>query len=226
MTLEYEVTVFTADPNLSWSLYKSLNITLEGTRGKSEVTSYHKFNLSFFGSNEIKFPVKCSSDLGHLVGIKLEAYWSIPFQSPWYHVRVEAESPIGTIYRFPIHQSIFADKEYFFREGKAMLPQKEKIEELIKHRQKEIKDQQKIYRWKVFEKGMPHCLESDTLPLDETYSFSKNAEFGLNKWIEGAKLIWTAITECMDALRNLDQVEDLLKKNLTAKSEYVMNNWK
>lgn len=90
---------------------------------------------------------------------------------------MEAESPIGTIYRFPIHQSIFADKEYFFREGRgyspflhlssyqfiiietiiqnnpfcdciltAMLPQKEKIEELIKHRQKEIKDQQKIYR--------------------------------------------------------------------------------
>ncbi|KAF6726029.1 Arachidonate 8S-lipoxygenase, partial [Oryzias melastigma] len=87
MTLEYEVTVFTEEPYLSWSLYKSLNITLEGTKGKSEVTSYHKFNLSFFGSNEIKFPVKCSSDLGHLVGIKLEAYWSIPFQSPWYHLK-------------------------------------------------------------------------------------------------------------------------------------------
>ncbi|XP_036066670.1 polyunsaturated fatty acid lipoxygenase ALOX15B [Oryzias melastigma] len=257
MTLEYEVTVFTEEPYLSWSLYKSLNITLEGTKGKSEVTSYHKFNLSFFGRNEIKFPVKCSSDLGHLVGIKLEAYWSIPFQSPWYHVRVEAESPIGTIYRFPIHQSIFADKEYFFREGKgsslflhfssyqfiiivtiiqnnpfcdciltAMLPQKEKVEELIKHRQKEIKDQRKIYRWKVFEKGMPHCLESDTLPLDETYSFSKKAEFGLTAAIEGAKLYWTKFTESMDTLTNLDQVEDLLKNNLTITSEYVMNNWK
>ncbi|RVE68830.1 hypothetical protein OJAV_G00095580 [Oryzias javanicus] len=226
MAVEYEVTIFTVESLPSWSLYKSLSITLEGTKGKSDPTCYRKFNLPLFGSSEIKFPLKCNADLGHLLDIKLEHYWSTPFHSPWYHVKVEVESPIGSIFKFPIHQSISSGKEYFFREGKAMLPQKEKNEELIKHRQTEIKDQQKVYGWKVYEEGMPHCLEADTPPVDETFSLCKGVELLVTGAWEEFKLTWTQHSEHMDALRNLDQVEDLLKQKLTKKSEYIMNNWK
>ncbi|RVE68800.1 hypothetical protein OJAV_G00095080 [Oryzias javanicus] len=202
MAVEYEVTIFTVDSLPSWSLYKSLSITLEGTKGEVTPTCYRKFNLPLFGTSEIKFPLKCNADLGHLLGIKLEHYWSTPFHSPWYHVKVEVESPIGSIFKFPIHQSISSGKEYFFREGKAQR-----------------------MSWKVYEEGVPHCLEADTPPVDETFSLSKLTEFGLTAAIEKIKLTWTQHSEHMDALRNLDQVEDLLKQNLTKKSEYTMNNW-
>uniref|UniRef100_A0A3P9IVM3 Lipoxygenase domain-containing protein n=1 Tax=Oryzias latipes TaxID=8090 RepID=A0A3P9IVM3_ORYLA len=111
---EYEVTIFVEGYVSSWSLYKSLYITLEGTKGESKPISYSNWNLPFFRRNvsEIKFTVKCFDDLGNLVNIKLDKYWSIPFQKPWYHEKVVVVSQMGTVYTFPIHHSISDHKDW------------------------------------------------------------------------------------------------------------------
>uniref|UniRef100_H2MZ72 Lipoxygenase domain-containing protein n=1 Tax=Oryzias latipes TaxID=8090 RepID=H2MZ72_ORYLA len=170
MSNDYKVTIFIEGNVYSLSLYKSLNITLKGTKNKTLIFTCLIKN-AFSLPQEIKFTVKCSDDLGHLVNIKLDKYWSFPFQKPWYHEKVVVVSKLGTVYTFPIHHSISEDKEHFFREGKGSTADCSLCSAVS------------VFSWKAFIAGMPHCLKAEVLPLDETFSLYKDVQLLIKSYV-------------------------------------------
>uniref|UniRef100_A0A3P9IVQ6 Lipoxygenase domain-containing protein n=2 Tax=Oryzias TaxID=8089 RepID=A0A3P9IVQ6_ORYLA len=136
MSNDYKVTIFTEG---TWSLGKSLNITLKGTKKNSEPISYSDWLFSFI---QKKCEWKCSADLGELVSIQLgngKKGWNPLSKNQWYHEKVVVEYLLENPYTFPIHQSISDHEEHFFREGKEYKPE------------------------------IPHCLKADSLPVDEVF---------------------------------------------------------
>ncbi|XP_030612198.1 hydroperoxide isomerase ALOXE3-like [Archocentrus centrarchus] len=226
--MNYEVTVFTG--NLAFATtFNNVYIKLVGTDGESKHTRLTKWKPSFYRGAESHFDLSCSTSLGKLVLIELDKETKFLADS-WYAARVKVTSPEGDTYHFPIYHWITDGVVHCFREGAALRIFEDSNSLFGKYsRQQELDQQREIYRWDVYEEGIPHCIKADSfqsLPCDSCFSLTKTAEMAFTAVTGLAELELIKIAECKRNFTSIEDISHLLCVHRTEKSEYVRKHWK
>ncbi|XP_027862603.1 polyunsaturated fatty acid 5-lipoxygenase [Xiphophorus couchianus] len=205
-------------------------ITLVGTEGCSERTLLDKPLYNDFERGAIdSYDVKVGEHLGDVVLVKIEKkkYW---MQDDWYCRYVTIKTPCGDYVEFPCFRWLVDDKEVVLRDGRAFLPQDDKTSIVKQHRQKELDQRRKTYRWKEWQPGFPLSIDANKhrdLPRDIQFDSEKGVDFILNysKAIENL---------CVNSFMNMFQsswsdfadFEKIFVRIKNTISEYVMEHWK
>ncbi|XP_008427822.1 polyunsaturated fatty acid 5-lipoxygenase [Poecilia reticulata] len=205
-------------------------ITLVGTEGCSERTLLDKPLYNDFERGAVdSYEVKVDENLGDIVLVKIEKkkYW---MQDDWYCRYVTIKTPCGDYVEFPCFRWLVDDKEVVLRDGRAFLPQDDKTSIVKQHRQKELDQRRKAYRWKEWQPGFPLSIDANRhrdLPRDIQFDSEKGVDFILNysKAIENL---------CVNSFMNMFQsswsdfadFEKIFVRIKNTISEYVMEHWK
>ncbi|XP_013880454.1 polyunsaturated fatty acid 5-lipoxygenase isoform X2 [Austrofundulus limnaeus] len=158
-------------------------ITLVGTEGCSERTLLDKPLYNDFERGAVdSYEVRVGENLGDIVLVKIEKkkYW---MQDDWYCKYVTVKTPIGEHVEFPCFRWLVDDKEVVLRDGRAFLPQDDKTSLVKQHRQKELDQRRKTYRWKEWQPGFPMSIDASRhkdLPRDIQFDSEKGVDFILN----------------------------------------------
>ncbi|XP_039463065.1 polyunsaturated fatty acid lipoxygenase ALOX15B-like isoform X3 [Oreochromis aureus] len=174
--VEYEVTVFTGKLDLA-STFDDVYIKLVGS-DESPRTQIPRKWIPSLKDTESHLSISCPKSLGKLVLVELQKQNRF-FEDSWHPAKVEVKSPEGHTYHFPVYHWITDNEVHYIREGTALTVFEDKCSVDGYSREEEIKKQQKVYCWDVYEEGIPHCLKADgltSLPYDIRFSFTKYAE--------------------------------------------------
>ncbi|XP_078792601.1 polyunsaturated fatty acid lipoxygenase ALOX15B-like isoform X2 [Oryzias latipes] len=223
MAFPYEVTIHMKD-SWSFSMYRSLYVTLVGKQAESEKaktsTPFYPFNKNVF-----KITVNCPEDIGEVLMIKIDGYSNGLIPYTWHPEKVEMKSPSGLVYMFCGYQWISGNNVYLFKEETALLSTNS---ELLKVCSEEIEERRKIYCWSTYKSKWPDCIDADSaasLHLGQGYLITRILKRELKVLLTVG---WLELTKSrnIDNFTDMSQIKDLHKHHMTPTSEYIMNHWK
>ncbi|KAM9365647.1 polyunsaturated fatty acid 5-lipoxygenase-like isoform 2-T2 [Pholidichthys leucotaenia] len=205
-------------------------ITLVGTERCSERTLLDKPLYNDFERGAIdSYDVTVGENLGDIVLVKIEKkkYW---MHDDWYCRYITVKTPCGEYLEFPCFRWLVDDKEVVLRDGQARLPQDDKTSLVKQHRQKELDNRRKTYRWKEWQPGFPMSIDANRhkdLPRDIQFDSEKGVDFILNysKAIENLfvnqfmHMFQSSWSDFVDFERIFVRIKNTI-------SEYVMQHWK
>ncbi|KAM6997168.1 polyunsaturated fatty acid 5-lipoxygenase [Tautogolabrus adspersus] len=205
-------------------------ITLIGTERCSERTLLDKPLYNDFERGAVdSYDVRVGEDLGDIVLVKIEKkkYW---VQDAWYCKYITVKTPSGDYIEFPCFRWLVDDKEMVLRDGRAHLPQDDKISLVKQHRLKELDMRRKTYRWKEWQPGFPMSIDANRhreLPLDIQFDSEKGVDFILNysKAIENL-CVNNFMHMFQSSWSNIGDFENIFVRIKNTISEYVMQHWK
>ncbi|XP_068183028.1 polyunsaturated fatty acid 5-lipoxygenase [Antennarius striatus] len=205
-------------------------ITLVGSERCSERTLLDKPLYDDFERGAVdSYQVLVRESLGTIVLVKLEKrkYW---MNDDWYCRNITVKTPSGDYVEFPCFRWLVNDKEVVLRDGKACLPQDDKISLLKQHRQKELEMRRTTYRWKEWQPGFPMSIDANShkdLPHDIRFDSEKAVDFVLNysKAIENlfVNQFMHMFQTSWDDFADFEKIFWRIKNTI---SEYVMQHWK
>ncbi|KAM4729162.1 polyunsaturated fatty acid 5-lipoxygenase isoform 2-T2 [Anableps anableps] len=205
-------------------------ITLVGTEGCSERTLLDKPLYNDFERGAVdSYEVKVGENLGDIMLVKIEKkkYWML---DDWYCRYITIKTPFGDYVEFPCFRWLVDDKEVVLRDGRAFLPQDDKTSLVKQHRQKELDQRRKTYRWKEWQPGFPMSIDANRhrdLPRDIQFDSEKGVDFILNysKAIENL-CVNSFMNMFQSSWSDFDDFEKIFVRIKNTISEYVMQHWK
>uniref|UniRef100_A0A669EFM6 Hydroperoxide isomerase ALOXE3 n=1 Tax=Oreochromis niloticus TaxID=8128 RepID=A0A669EFM6_ORENI len=224
--VEYEVTVFTGKLDLA-STFDDVYIKLVGS-DESPRTQIPRKWIPSLKDTESHLSISCPKSLGKLVLVELQKQNRF-FEDSWHPAKVEVKSPEGHTYHFPVYHWITDNEVHYIREGTALTVFEDKCSVDGYSREEEIKKQQKVYCWDVYEEGIPHCLKADgltSLPYDIRFSFTKYAEITYTATTGLIELELIQIAECKKNFTCIEDISRLSHVHQSVTSDYVQKHWK
>ncbi|XP_041644928.1 polyunsaturated fatty acid 5-lipoxygenase-like [Cheilinus undulatus] len=205
-------------------------ITLVGTEGCSKRTLLDKPQYNDFEKGaKNSYCLSIEENLGDIVLVKIEKkkYW---VQDDWYCRYIAVHTPSGDYVEFPCYRWLVDNKEVVLRDGRARLPQDDKISLMKEHRQKELDLRRETYRWKEWQPGFPMSIDADRygdLPRDVLFDSEKEVDFLLNfsKAI-GSLYVNQFMHMFQSSWSNFGEFEKIFVRIKNTNSEYVMQHWK
>ncbi|XP_075874642.1 polyunsaturated fatty acid 5-lipoxygenase [Nelusetta ayraudi] len=227
--LSYTVTVSTGS---QWFAGTDdyIYITLVGTEQCSERTLLDKPLYNDFERGAVdSYDVRVGESLGEIVLVKIEKkkYW---VRDDWFCRYISVKTPGGEYVEFPCFRWLVGDNEVVLRDGRARLPQHDKISVVKRHRQRELELRRKTYRWKEWQPGFPMSIDANRhkdLPRDIQFDSEKGVDFVLNytKAIENL-CVNNFMHMFQSSWRDLADFEGIFLRIKNTISEYVMRHWK
>ncbi|KAM8843183.1 polyunsaturated fatty acid lipoxygenase ALOX15B-like [Synchiropus picturatus] len=224
--VNYKVKVHTACLHQAATL-NNVYIQLVGTNGESKFQLINAIKVATFSGAHSKVWISSKASLGELVLIKLQKYHLVVNDS-WYASHAEVTSPEGRAYCFPIYSWISDADIHSFRAGEA-LRISDDVPLGLHNRQQEIKERNEEFRWKVYLKGIPHCLEADKpqdIPDRFQFNATKSTEFLLTAASGLVEINLKGYANCTNNWANLEAISKVFHNKTTPISEYVSKNWK
>ncbi|XP_067325826.1 hydroperoxide isomerase ALOXE3-like [Anolis sagrei] len=229
MDFKYSVKVVTGN-NLKAGTIDAIYITLVGTEGESPKTAMDNFGVDFFAGAVSDYKVSSKQDLGDIVLIRLNKETRLLLTpTDWYCTFITVTSPKGVTYRFPCYQWMEGRQSLELREGSAKTPAMDTLPLLKEFRSKEVQQRQSFYQWKVWNEGVPHCLNVSSpkeLETETKFSFVKGTFFigrAVSKTIEH-KL--RGYSDSKRSWGSLDDIKNVFWFNKSETSVYVTEHWK
>uniref|UniRef100_A0A8C9ZDH5 Uncharacterized protein n=1 Tax=Sander lucioperca TaxID=283035 RepID=A0A8C9ZDH5_SANLU len=174
--------------------------------------------------------ISCPVSIGKLVLIELDKQCISVFpEDTWFPTKVEVKSPEGDTYNFPIYRWITDSEVQRFREGTALRVFEDNNYLGRYSRQKELQQREKDYRWDVYAKGIPHCMEATdpcSLPCEIRFSFTKNTEFLYTAATGLTELQLKGLADCKKNWTNIEDIDRVFCCKRTRISDYVHKHWK
>ncbi|XP_053121153.1 polyunsaturated fatty acid lipoxygenase ALOX15B-like isoform X2 [Hemicordylus capensis] len=208
----------------------SIYLTLVGTDGESPQTVLDNWGPDFYPGAKRDYEITCKNDLGEilLVRLKKEPVFSV-LSTSWYCNFVKVTSPQGKGYVFPCYQWIEGHEHVELREGTATTPAMDILPLLQDWRRKQLAQRQACYGWKVFAKGVPYCLDVDSIKELDTnikFSFIKLAGFSKISRESKIELKLKGFSDSQESWEELENIKDIFWFNKTDVSVAVMDDWK
>ncbi|XP_042256966.1 arachidonate 12-lipoxygenase, 12S-type [Thunnus thynnus] len=225
----YTVTVATGTSEYSGT-NNYIFVTLVGERGESERTLLDNPGLDFCRGAVDQYKVNSPSPLGSLLLVRLEKqkYW---VEDNWFCRYVTVELPGGDkVLTFPCYRWLIGDIKLEIREGTARTLRDDSLPLLLAHRQTELQDRQKTYRWVTWAPGIPRCIDAKTeadLPQDVRFDNEKRSDFehSLHYALLELSLKKMAI-RFGKSWNDLDDFKRIFWKLRSPIAEYCMEHWK
>uniref|UniRef100_A0A671MUI1 Proline-, glutamic acid- and leucine-rich protein 1-like n=1 Tax=Sinocyclocheilus anshuiensis TaxID=1608454 RepID=A0A671MUI1_9TELE len=206
-------------------------VTLVGERGESERTVLDNPGLDFRRGAVDDYTVKSAADLGPLILVRLEKqkYW---VEDNWFCLYVKVSVPGQRCsYTFPCYRWLVGDKVVVeLREGTAKKISDDTLPLEISHRNAELQERQKIYRWLAWAPGIPKCIDAKSeadLPQDARFDNEKRSDFvgSLHYALLELSLKKLAI-KFGKSWNDLDDFKRIFWKLRSPIAEYTMKHWK
>ncbi|XP_028996207.1 arachidonate 12-lipoxygenase, 12S-type [Betta splendens] len=225
----YRVTVATGTSEYSGT-NNYIFVTLVGEEGESERTLLDNPGLDFCRGAVDQYKVTSPSPLGALLLVRLEKtrYW---VEDNWFCRYVTVEPPAGDrVLTFPCYRWFTGDVTIEIREGTAKTLKNDSDPRLKAHRESELQERQKIYRWATWAPGIPRCVDAKTeadLPQDARFENEKRSDFeySLQYALLELSLKKLAIT-FGKSWTDLDDFKRIFWKLRSPIAEYCMEHWK
>ncbi|XP_052052557.1 polyunsaturated fatty acid lipoxygenase ALOX15B-like isoform X3 [Apodemus sylvaticus] len=215
--------------------WDKVSVSIVGTHGESPLVPLDHLGKEFSAGAEEDFEVTLPQDVGAVLMLRVR---KAPPESPfplvsfppdaWFCRWFQLEWLPGAALRFPCYQWLEGAGELVLREGAAKVSWQDHHPTLQDQRQKELKARQKMYSWKTYIEGWPHCLDHETvkdLDLNIKYSAMKNARFFLKAHSAFTELKIKGLLDRTGLWRSLREMRRMFNFHKTAAAEYVFAHW-
>ncbi|XP_078524607.1 hydroperoxide isomerase ALOXE3-like isoform X1 [Lissotriton helveticus] len=208
----------------------STSITLLGSEGEGEIRSLGHYHSDSHKRDHHMYHIQEEQDLGDILIIRLHKEPSSTFpEDSWFCNKVTVESPTRKIYHFPCYRWIEGNISVELPEGTASLASAENLNPLLlKWRENELKERRETYKWKVFHKGFPRCIDVDDakeLDLKLKYSITKFTKFAVNDVVSLVGIKVKGFSESKESCKPSEDIIKAFWTNKTATSEYLFQHW-
>lgn len=206
-------------------------VTLIGEKGKSERTLLDNPGLDFCRGAVDDYIVKSDTDLGPLILVRLEKHKYF-IEDNWFCRYVKVSVPgERCCYTFPCYRWLVGDGVFVeLREGTAKKLSEDSLPLEMAHRQSELQERQKTYRWVAWAPGIPKCIDAKSeadLPQDARFDNEKRSDFegSLHYALLELSLKKLAI-RFGKSWSDLEDFRRIFWKLRSPIAEYTMEHWK
>ncbi|CAM4651111.1 unnamed protein product [Leuciscus chuanchicus] len=220
----YTVTAYTGNRHLAGT-NNFIYIKLRGTEDESEEQNLYCFQ-GFWPGSEQEFKIDCKASLGELITVKL---YSKPFMGlcdQWFCDKIKINTPEGHEILFPCYCWLDWNEKLYLRPAKASLVFLDKNIIAQRQRMRQLEEQQKLFRWRVYAEGTPKVIDYDTaatLPPEVQFSFTKDNEFYFTAATQLAALKLTGYADCRNSWESISKLDICGNKSKT--TEYCQEHW-
>ncbi|XP_078527062.1 hydroperoxide isomerase ALOXE3-like [Lissotriton helveticus] len=208
-----------------------ISITLLGSEGQGEKRLLDHYGADFIPGYTDVYHIHEKQDLGdiQLICLHKEPFSFFPEDS-WFCNQVTVKSPTGKTYHFPCYRWIEGYLTVELPEGTATLASAVANNPLLlKQRENELKERQEAYKWKVYHKDFPRCIDVDSvkeLDLNLKYSITKSLHFALTERTSTLEVKLKGFFGSQESWKSLEDLRRVFWIYSTATSEYVSQHWK
>ncbi|XDV21730.1 hypothetical protein PO909_026756 [Leuciscus waleckii] len=223
----YTVTAYTGKGLLAGTTSR-IYIQLRGTEAESEEQNLNRIQ-GFLQGSEREFKINCKASLGELIAVKL---YSKPFMgllyNQWFCDKILINTPEGDKILFPCYCWLDCNERLVLRPAKASLVFQDTNPIAQRQRMRQLEEQQKLFRWRVYAEGTPQVIDYDTplaLPAEVRFSYTKETEFYSSAGKQLAALKLTGLADSKKSWENISQVEAILCGNRVKTIDYIQEHW-
>lgn len=204
-------------------------VTLIGTKGQSEKTKLDRWGRDFKKGSIKTYSVKTPSSLGTLLLLRLDKDLAVSSEDLWYCCSVQVVTPEGAELLFPCYRWISRRELVELREATPIKIFEEDHLLLKEHRQRELTEKKDLYRWMVFEEGLPHKTHfenEEDLPLELQRSEVMKFEVSKLKALSGLELKMKGFIGSQERWEKLEDLRKIFWFKESALSEYTADHWR
>ncbi|XP_048042457.1 hydroperoxide isomerase ALOXE3-like [Megalobrama amblycephala] len=223
----YTVTTHTGKTLLSGTT-SLIYIQLRGSEAKSEEKNLNPLK-GFLPGSERTFKINCKASLGELISVKL---YSKPFMgllyNQWFCDKILVNTPEGDEILFPCYCWLDCNEKLILRPAKASLVFQDTNLIAQRQRMRQLEEQQKLFRWRVYVEGTPQVIDYETpfaLPAEVRFSFTKESDFFSSAAKQLAALKLTGLADSRKSWESLSQLGVIICENRGKTIEYVQEHW-
>ncbi|XP_078527061.1 hydroperoxide isomerase ALOXE3-like isoform X4 [Lissotriton helveticus] len=211
--------------------FDNISITLVGLQEVGAKSKLDNFGRDFLPGATDLYHINEKQDLGKIELIRLHKEPFLFFsENNWFCSQVTVESPTGKIYHFPCYRWIEGYLTVELPEGTATLASAEVHNPLLRGwRENELKERRETYKWKVYHKDFPRCIDvGNVTELDSNvkYSITKSLNFALTQETSTLEIKLEGFFGRQESWKSLEDLKRVLWTHKTATSEYVSHHWR
>ncbi|XP_008059134.1 arachidonate 12-lipoxygenase, 12S-type-like [Carlito syrichta] len=201
--------------------HNHVQLWLVGARGEAEL----QLQLRLARGEEEEFDADVAEDLGPLQFVKLRSL----VDDAWFCDRITVRGPGACAEAaFPCYRWVQGNGVLSLPEGTARLAGDNALDPFQKHREKELKDRQQIYRWATWTEGLPLTIAAeckDDLPLNMRFHEEKRQDFEWTVKAGALKIVFKRAYTFMKSLNNLEDFNQIFWSHKGALAEKVHQCW-
>nr|XP_027802575.1 arachidonate 15-lipoxygenase B isoform X3 [Marmota flaviventris] len=216
--------------------WDKVSVCIVGRRGESPLLPLDHLGKEFTAGAEEDFEVTLPHDVGPVLLLHVhKAPLALPRplgplapDDAWFCRWFQLEPPGGIPLRFPCYQWLEGAGDLLLREGAAKVSWADHHSILRRQRQEELQSRQRMYRWKTYSPGWPHCLDQATakdLDLNVKYSIVKNTKFYMKGSSAFAELKIKGLLDRTGLWRSLREMRRMFNFRKSPAAEYVFEHW-
>ncbi|XP_036197236.1 polyunsaturated fatty acid lipoxygenase ALOX12-like isoform X2 [Myotis myotis] len=184
--------------------HNRVQLWLVGERGEAEL----ELQLLPARGQVEEFEHDVPQDLGPLQFVKLHKHRSL-VDNAWFCDRITVQGP-GALEEaaFPCYRWVQGEGVLTLPEGTALLAGDNASDVFQKHREKELKERQQVYRWATWKEGLPLTIAAgseDDLPPNVRFHEKKRLDF---EWTLKAGALEMALKRVYTLLSSWNHLED------------------
>ncbi|XP_067880074.1 arachidonate 12-lipoxygenase, 12S-type [Heterodontus francisci] len=225
----YRVTVATGTTYYSGT-NNYIYITLIGENGASQRTKLDKWLQNDLERGSVdEYEVKSEKDQGSIRWVQLEKVKFL-VEDDWFCRYVIVKTPSGETLHFPCYRWLSEEDIICIREGAAKRPCDDKLPIFQSHRQKELEERQKRYRWKVWKQGVVKCIDAETeddLHPDVKFDNDKRSDFEHSLHLALGELFLKKFVNMFgNSWDNLESFQRIFWRVKSPTGNFVLCHWK
>ncbi|XP_072114472.1 polyunsaturated fatty acid 5-lipoxygenase-like isoform X1 [Mobula birostris] len=225
----YRVTVATGTSEYSGS-NDYVYVTLVGERGSSKRTLLDEWLYDDLERGSVhEYGVESEKDLGRIWWVQLDKEKFL-MGDDWFCRYMMVRTPSGESLVFPCYRWLCDNDSVSLREGSARRPIDDILPAFQAHRQRELEDRQKLYRWKVWKTGVSKCIAAETeddLHPDVKFNDDKRADFENSLHLALGELFLKKFANMFgSSWDSLESFQRIFWRIRSAIGVYVAKHWK
>ncbi|XP_072904988.1 arachidonate 12-lipoxygenase, 12S-type [Hemitrygon akajei] len=225
----YRVTVATGTSDYSGT-NDYVYVTLVGERGSSKRTLLDKWLYNDLERGSVhEYGVESEKDLGCIWWVQLDKEKFL-VEDNWFCRYVMVRPPSGESLVFPCYRWLCHNDSVCLREGAAKRPTDDTLPIFRSHRQRELQDRQKLYRWKVWKTGVSKCIDAETeddLHPDIKFDDDKRADFENSLHLALGELFLKKFVNMFgNSWDSLESFQRIFWRVKSAVGVFVVKHWK
>uniref|UniRef100_A0A4W2GYV8 arachidonate 12-lipoxygenase n=1 Tax=Bos indicus x Bos taurus TaxID=30522 RepID=A0A4W2GYV8_BOBOX len=221
---KYRIRVATGDSLLAGSS-NLVQLWLVGEHGEKDLGKI----LRPIRIREVQLEVEVSLYLGRLLLVKLRKHKSL-VGFDWFckWIAVQGPGTQGEAF-FPCYRWVQGNEIICLPEGTARTVRDDPQNQFKKHREKELEERRKVYRWGFWKEGLILPIAGNTqwdLPRNERFLEDKDLDFSLSLAKVLKDLALKGSLDLTNSVRRLEDFNKVFPQGKTPLAERVRNCWK
>ncbi|XP_021093844.1 arachidonate 12-lipoxygenase, 12S-type isoform X4 [Heterocephalus glaber] len=204
--------------------HNRVRLWLVGTLGEVELEP----QLRLARGEEEEFDLEVPEDLGPLQFVRLCKQHSL-VDDAWFCDRITVQGPGAcTEAAFPCYCWVQGEGVLSLPEGTARLAGDNTLDVFQKHREKELKERQQIYRWATWKKGLPLTIAADCkddLPPNMKFHEDKRLDFECTLKARVAEMVLKRVYTLLSHWNRLEDFDQIFWGQKSALAEKVHQCW-